>query len=339
MALAGRRAGPIDDADRAADERRGELARVPDGRRAAHDDRVAAVVGADPEQSPEHVRDVPAEHAAIGVQLVDDDVAQLLEQQEPLGVVGQDRRAQHVRVGRHDLARAPDGRPDRRRRVPVVGRRGDRAGRPPATARRTRSPGPGRAPWSGTGGAPAMPGRPRAPAGSAARSTASCPTRSGSRPRGPRRHEPPRSPPPGGCTAVRCRAPPGRPRSVDRARTGTHRRRPAVVAAPRGGRRHGPWTARTAGRPGRRRPRRGRRCASMASRTNGCSKRRESSRPSGWLVTGVLSHVSSVRWAGRAASGRTGDGVTDRHHALRPDRGAVRVDLRRLPAGHAHPAR
>ena len=87
----------------------------------------------------------------------------------------------------------------------------------------------------------------------------------------------------------------------------------------------------------------------MASRTNGCSKRRESSRPSGLLVTGRLSRTlgrgtgrpaaSSVRWAGRAAAGRTGDGVTDRDHALRPDRGAVRMDVRRLSAGHAHPPR
>ena len=66
----------------------------------------AAVVGADPEQPAQHVGDVTAEHAAVGVQLVDDDELELLEQLEPLGVVGQDRRVEHVRVGHDDLAGA-----------------------------------------------------------------------------------------------------------------------------------------------------------------------------------------------------------------------------------------
>ena len=126
VALAGRGAVPVDEPDRPAGEHRGELGRVPDRRRAADDDRVAAVVGADPEQPAQDVGDVAAEHAAVGVQLVDDDVAELLEQLEPLGVVGQDRRVEHVRVGDHDLAGRPDRRADRRRRVAVVGRGRDR---------------------------------------------------------------------------------------------------------------------------------------------------------------------------------------------------------------------
>jgi hypothetical protein len=60
------------------------------------------------------------------VELVDDDDPQLLEQLEPLGVVGQDRRVEHVRVRDDDLARLAHGRPDRRRRVAVVGRGRDR---------------------------------------------------------------------------------------------------------------------------------------------------------------------------------------------------------------------
>ena len=112
---------PIDQAGRSPGQRPGQLGRVPDRRRAAHDDRVRAVVGAQPEQPPQDVGDVAAEHPAVGVQLVDDDHPELLEQLEPLGVVGQDRGVEHVRVGDHDLAGRPDGRPDRRRRVPVVG--------------------------------------------------------------------------------------------------------------------------------------------------------------------------------------------------------------------------
>ena len=49
----------------------GELARVPDRRRAADDDRRAAVVRADPQQPAEDVGDVAAEDAAVRVELVD----------------------------------------------------------------------------------------------------------------------------------------------------------------------------------------------------------------------------------------------------------------------------
>ena len=104
VALAGRRAVAVDEPRRPPGQLRRQLARVPDRRRAAHDDRVRAVVGADPEQPPEDVGDVAAEHAAVGVQLVDDDDPELLEQLEPLRVMGEDRRVEHVRVGHDDLA-------------------------------------------------------------------------------------------------------------------------------------------------------------------------------------------------------------------------------------------
>ena len=63
-----------------------------------------------------------AEDAAIGMQLVDDDDAQLLEELEPLGVVGQDRRVEHVRVGDDDLTGGPDGGAHGGWRIAVVGR-------------------------------------------------------------------------------------------------------------------------------------------------------------------------------------------------------------------------
>ncbi len=72
------------------------------------------------------VGDVAAEEPAVRVQLVDDDHGDLLEELEPLGVVREDRRVEHVRVGDHDLAGRPDRRADRGGRVPVVGRGGDR---------------------------------------------------------------------------------------------------------------------------------------------------------------------------------------------------------------------
>ena len=124
VALAGRGAVAVHQPCRSPGQHRRELARVPDRRRAADDDRPAAVVRADPQEPAQDVGDVAAEHAAVGVQLVDDDELELLEQLEPLRVVGEDRRVEHVRVGHDDLARRPDRGPDRRRGVAVV-RRGD----------------------------------------------------------------------------------------------------------------------------------------------------------------------------------------------------------------------
>ncbi len=123
--LARRRAVAVDRADGAADEELRELGGVADGRGAADDDRVAAVVGAQAQQASKDVRDVAAEDAAVHVELVHDDDPQLLEQLEPLRVVGEDRRVEHVRVGDHDLAGLADGRPDRCRRVAVVAGRRD----------------------------------------------------------------------------------------------------------------------------------------------------------------------------------------------------------------------
>ena len=178
VALAGRSPVAIDEPGRPSREHRGQLRRIGDRRRAADDDRVAAVVAAQPEQPPDDVRDVAPEHAAVGVELVDDDDPELLEQLEPLRVVRQDRRVQHVRVADDDLAGLPDGRSDRRRACRR--RRSPRRSTcpPPATAPRTPRPGPARAPWSGRGTGPGRPDRRRSPGGPAARSRASCPTRS-----------------------------------------------------------------------------------------------------------------------------------------------------------------
>ena len=176
VSLARRRAVAVDQAHRPSDERLGQLLRVPDRRRAAHDDGVRAVVAAQPQQPPQDVRDVAPEHAAVRVELVDDDDPQLLEQLEPLGVVGQDRRVEHVRVGHDDLPGLADRRSDGRRGVAVVGRAWRCPGRPPRRAGRTPRPGPGPAPWWGRVRVTGRPDPRRSTGGWAARSTATCPT-------------------------------------------------------------------------------------------------------------------------------------------------------------------
>ena len=121
VALAGRGSAAVHDERDAPRQQRRELAGVRDRGRARDDDRMRAVVRAQAQEAPQDVGDVAAEQAAIGVQLVDHDDLQLLEELEPLRVVGEDRGVEHVRVRDHDLARGPDRRADRRGRVAVVG--------------------------------------------------------------------------------------------------------------------------------------------------------------------------------------------------------------------------
>ena len=118
--LAGRRAVAIDDCDRPPKQGLGQGLRVADRRRAEDELRSRAVVLAQSKQSTDDVGDVAAEDAAIGVRLVDHHVAQLLEQLEPLRVMRQDRRMEHVRVGHHHLPGGSDQRPDGYRRVAVI---------------------------------------------------------------------------------------------------------------------------------------------------------------------------------------------------------------------------
>ena len=261
MALAGRSPVAVDQSRRPAGQHRGQLARIPDRRRAADDDRPRAVVGADPEQPPQDVGDVTAEHAPIRVQLVDDDDLELLEELEPLGVVGEDRRVEHVRVGDHDLAGGPDGRADRGGRVPVVGRGEDRQagccsqaaelghlvlperlGREQEERPRRRIVDDRLEDRDGVAEGLARGGR-------------------GRRSRRRRRRGPPPSPRPGGGTGVRCRARRAPRRCAGRARPGNRRRPPRAAAGRRGGRRRARATAPPAGHPGRGRVRRGRRYA------------------------------------------------------------------------------
>ena len=85
--------------------------RIADGGRAQDELRLHAIERADALEPAQHVGDVAAEHAAVGVHFVDDDVAQVLEELRPLGVMRQDRLVQHVRVGHHDVAVQADRLP------------------------------------------------------------------------------------------------------------------------------------------------------------------------------------------------------------------------------------
>ena len=119
--------------------RDGEVGRVRHGGRGEHQRRCGAVPRADPQQPPQQQGDVRAEHPAVGVALVDDDVAQPAQERRPAGVPGQHGAVQHVRVAEHP-AGVPAGPVALVERGVAVAARP--AARPGGRARR------GRASWS-----------------------------------------------------------------------------------------------------------------------------------------------------------------------------------------------
>ena len=123
--LAARRAAPVHDLEGLFGQPLGELARVGDRRRRAEKHGIRPVVTADPPQPPQHVAQVAAEDASIGVQLVDDHVAEVLEQLRPPRMVRQDARVHHVRIAQHQVRARPDRPPRVLRRVAVVGEHAD----------------------------------------------------------------------------------------------------------------------------------------------------------------------------------------------------------------------
>ena len=60
------------------------------------------------------------EDASIGVQLVDDDELEILEQLGPARMMRKDSRVHHVRVAEDDVRTAADGAPGVLRRIAVV---------------------------------------------------------------------------------------------------------------------------------------------------------------------------------------------------------------------------
>ena len=83
-------------------------------------------MAADPSQPAKNVRQVAAEDAAIGMQLVDDDIPEILEELGPSRVVRKDPRMNHVGVAEHDVCAASDGPPGVLRRIAVIGKHADR---------------------------------------------------------------------------------------------------------------------------------------------------------------------------------------------------------------------
>ena len=101
-----------------------QLTGIGDGRRRRDELRLRAVEARHAAGAAQHVGDVAAEDAPVGVHLVEYDVAQAAEEAHPAGVVRQDTQVQHIGVGDEDARLVADGGAVTLRRVAVVGTQG-----------------------------------------------------------------------------------------------------------------------------------------------------------------------------------------------------------------------
>ena len=109
----------------------GQLFGISDCGAATDELRLGTVKLTDAFEPPENVGGVAAENAAIGMQLVDHDVAQILEEPRPTGVVRQHSGVQHIGIGQHDAGSAANGSACVLRRVAVIGKGANIAARRP----------------------------------------------------------------------------------------------------------------------------------------------------------------------------------------------------------------
>ena len=80
-----------------------------------------AVEAGDAAEAAQHVAEMTAEDAAVGVEFVDDDVAEIFEEARPARVVREDAGVEHVGIGEDEVAFFTDGFAGVAGRVAIVG--------------------------------------------------------------------------------------------------------------------------------------------------------------------------------------------------------------------------
>ena len=97
------------------------LGRIADRGRAQDELRSHPIESTDPLQATDDIGHMGTKDPAIGVHLIDDDKAQVLEELRPLGVMRQDRLVEHVRIADHHIAIEADRLPGIARRIAIEG--------------------------------------------------------------------------------------------------------------------------------------------------------------------------------------------------------------------------
>ena len=114
-------AAAVDELHRLFQQPLGQLLWIGNGGAGADKLGPAAVKSADALEATQHIGHVAAKDAAIGVQLVDDHVAQPAKKLGPAGVIRQDAAVQHVRIGEDQAGIFAQGGAMGGGRVAIVG--------------------------------------------------------------------------------------------------------------------------------------------------------------------------------------------------------------------------
>ena len=120
--LGGRRAVRIQHFDLRLKKARGQLTGIRNRGGAANELRFASIKSCDTAQAAKDITQMTAENAPVSVQLVEDDVAQILEQPRPARVVREDAGVQHVGIRQDHVAFFANGFSRVGGRVTIVGK-------------------------------------------------------------------------------------------------------------------------------------------------------------------------------------------------------------------------
>src|SRR6266481_4463104 len=118
--LRGGRAVRIEDFDLRFEKACSEVAGIGDGRGAADELGIAAVETCNPAKAAENVTQMAAEDAAVSVQFVENDVAEIFKKARPASVMREDAGVQHVRIGQDNVALFANGSAGVGGRIAVV---------------------------------------------------------------------------------------------------------------------------------------------------------------------------------------------------------------------------
>src|SRR5215831_3384012 len=118
--LGGRCATGVEDCNLGFEQARGEFAGIRDGGGAANELWLSTVEARDTTQPAKDIRQMAAEHAAVSVQFVENDVPQIFEQPRPTRVVRKNSRVQHIRIRQDHVTFFANGFASVGRRVAVV---------------------------------------------------------------------------------------------------------------------------------------------------------------------------------------------------------------------------
>ena len=77
-------------------------------------------------KSPQDIGHVRSEDPSVGMEFIDHDEFQILEEGHPLRMMGKDGRVEHVGIGDHDVPLGPNCLSGIRRRISIIRERGNR---------------------------------------------------------------------------------------------------------------------------------------------------------------------------------------------------------------------